>query len=250
MRRKQASRQGIHHFAEVNTSRSRGLSVRQPRHSWYNNDMVLRLPSGRLSARRTPGSEMMIVLILVIAIVAIPFLAAPWLIIDDAADTADAIIVLGGEAYPPNRTIHALELYRQQRAPVVVFTGGAQPGRPSETSSAQVALRYAVTRGLPPDVTLLADGAQSTYDEATLVRDLVATYGWRSLVIVTDPYHTRRAVRTFRALIPEAHITASAAPFLAPCPDRWRCGARLWRYAASELVKMGFYRLYYDVPLP
>jgi uncharacterized SAM-binding protein YcdF (DUF218 family) len=213
--------------------------------------MVLHLLSGhRLSARRVPGYEMLIALILVIAVVALPFLAAPWLIIDDATDTADAIIVLGGEAYPPNRTIHALKLYNQRRAPVVVFAGGALPGRSPETSSAQVARRYALARGLPPNIALLADGAQSTYDEAVLVRELVVAHGWRSLMIVTDPYHTRRAVRTFRALIPEAHIAASAAPLLAPCTDRWRCGARIWRYAASELVKMGFYRLYYGVPLP
>ncbi|ABU57439.1 YdcF family protein [Roseiflexus castenholzii] len=212
--------------------------------------MSLYLSSGRrLPTRRIPGYETLVALILVLAIITIPFLAAPWLIVDDAVDTADAIIVLGGEAYPPNRTIHALALYHQHRAPVVVFTGGAPPGRPPETSSAQVARRLALARGLPPDVALLADGAQSTYDEAVLVRELVAAHGWRSLMIVTDPYHTRRAVRTFRTLIPNAHVTASAAPFLSPCADPWRCGARIWRYAASELVKMGFYRLYYGVPL-
>jgi len=189
-------------------------------------------------------------LLLLGALILIPLLVAPWLIVDDAADTADAIVVLGGEAYPPNRTIRALQLYNERRAPVVVFAGGALPGSSPDTSSAQVALRHALARGLPPDVALLADGAQSTYDEAALVRDLVAAHGWRSLMIVTDPYHTRRAVRTFRALIPEAQVTASAAPFLDPCADPWRCRARIWRYAASELVKMGFYRLHYGVPMP
>lgn len=213
--------------------------------------VLLRLSSeGCLPARRALWHQAVIVFSLLSAAIAIPLFAAPWLIIDDAADAADAIIVLGGEAYPPNRTIHALKLYRQRRALVVVFTGGAPPGRPPETSSARTALRAALTRGLPPDATLLADGAQSTYDEAALVRDLVASHEWRSLIIVTDPYHTRRALRTFRALIPEAHVTASAAPLLAPCADRWQCDARRWRYAASELVKMGFYRLFYGVPLP
>lgn len=213
--------------------------------------MLLHLsPGHRLSVRRTPRYEILIALVLLSAVVVTPLLIAPWLIVDDATGTADAIVVLGGETYPPNRTIHALNLYNQRRAPVVVFAGGAPPGRPPETSSARVALRRALERGLPPDAVLLADGAQSTYDEATLVRDLTAAHGWRSLVIVTDPYHTRRALRTFRALIPEVHITMSAAPFLAPCADHWRCGVRTWRYAATELVKMGFYRLYYGVPLP
>jgi len=188
------------------------------------------------------------VLVLIAGMI-LPLLVAPWLIVDDAGETADAIVVLGGEAYPPNRTIHALNLYKQQRAPVVVFTGGALPGQPPEISSARVALRYALARGLPAEVALVVDTAQSTYDEATLVRDLAAHHGWRSLIIVTDPYHTRRAVRTFRAIIPDVQGTASVAPFLDTFADPLSRGVRVWRYATAELIKMSFYRLHYGIPL-
>jgi uncharacterized SAM-binding protein YcdF (DUF218 family) len=188
------------------------------------------------------------VLVLIASLI-LPLLVAPWLIVDDAGETADAIVVLGGEAYPPNRTIHALNLYKQQRAPVVVFTGGALPGQPPEISSARVALRYALARGLPAEVALVVDTAQSTYDEATLVRDLAAHHGWRSLIIVTDPYHTRRAVRTFRSIIPDVQVTASVAPFLDTFADPLSRGVRVWRYATAELIKMSFYRLHYGIPL-
>ncbi len=188
-------------------------------------------------------------MLVLIASIVIPLIAVPWLIVEDAGETADAIVVLGGEAYPPNRTIHALNLYSQRRAPVVVFTGGALPGRPPETSSARVALRYALKHGLPAEVALVADTAQSTYDEATLARDLAARHGWRSLIIVTDPYHTRRAVRTFRAIIPDVQVTASVAPFLDPSSDPLSRGVRVWRYAAAELIKIAFYRLHYGIPL-
>jgi uncharacterized SAM-binding protein YcdF (DUF218 family) len=188
------------------------------------------------------------VLVLIASLI-LPLLVAPWLIVDDAGETADAIVVLGGEAYPPNRTIHALNLYKQQRAPVVVFTGGALPGQPPEISSARVALRYALARGLPAEVALVVDTAQSTYDEATLVRDLAAHHGWRSLIIVTDPYHTRRAVRTFRAIIPDVQVTASVAPFLDTFADPLSRGVRVWRYATAELIKTVFYRLHYGIPL-
>jgi uncharacterized SAM-binding protein YcdF (DUF218 family) len=188
------------------------------------------------------------VLVLIAGMI-LPLLVAPWLIVDDAGETADAIVVLGGEAYPPNRTIHALNLYKQRRAPVVVFTGGALPGQPPEISSARVALRYALARGLPAEVALVVDTAQSTYDEATLVRELAAHHGWRSLIIVTDPYHTRRAVRTFRAIIPDVQVTASVAPFLDTFADPLSRGVRVWRYATAELIKMSFYRLHYGIPL-
>lgn len=209
--------------------------------------MLYSVSNDHLTTRRVLRYEVVIGFLLLSGVIVLPFLAVPWLIVDDATHAADAIVVLGGEAYPPNRTIHALTLYNEHRAAVIVFAGGALPGRSPETSSARVSLRHALVRGLPPDVALLADGAQSTYDEAMLVRDLVLTNGWRSLLIVTDPYHTRRAVHTFRALIPEARVTVSAAPFLDSCADVWRCRARVWRYATSELVKIGFYRLRYGV---
>ncbi|WP_448541147.1 YdcF family protein [Roseiflexus sp.] len=207
------------------------------------------LPYRRSSVRTVSWSGMGFGVLVLIASLILPLLVAPWLIVDDAGETADAIVVLGGEAYPPNRTIHALNLYKQQRAPVVVFTGGALPGQPPEISSARVALRYALARGLPAEVALVVDTAQSTYDEATLVRDLAAHHGWRSLIIVTDPYHTRRAVRTFRAIIPDVQVTASVAPFLDTFADPLSRGVRVWRYATAELIKMSFYRLHYGIPL-
>ncbi len=203
----------------------------------------------RSSVRTVSWSGMGFGVLVLIAGMILPLLVAPWLIVDDAGETADAIVVLGGEAYPPNRTIHALNLYKQRRAPVVVFTGGALPGQPPEISSARVALRYALARGLPAEVALVVDTAQSTYDEATLVRELAAHHGWRSLIIVTDPYHTRRAVRTFRAIIPDVQVTASVAPFLDTFADPLSRGVRVWRYAAAELIKTVFYRLHYGIPL-
>lgn len=203
----------------------------------------------RLLVRTVSWPGMGFGVLVLIAGMILPLLVAPWLIVDDAGETADAIVVLGGEAYPPNRTIHALNLYKQRRAPVVVFTGGALPGQPPELSSARVALRYALARGLPAEVALVVDTAQSTYDEAILVRDLAAHHGWRSLIIVTDSYHTRRAVRTFRAIIPDVQVTASVAPFLDAFTNPLSRGVRVWRYAAAELIKMAFYRLHYGIPL-
>lgn len=183
-----------------------------------------------------------------ILVLASPYSIAPWFVRDDPLATADAIIVLGGEARPPNRTIHALELYRRGVAPIVVFVGGALPNQPPELSSAYRSRREGLARGLPAGAALLVDGAQSTYDEATLVRDEAQRQGWRSLVVVTDPYHTRRSFQTFRAVIPEARITTSVAPFINPCTAQPRCTLFQWRYAASEAIKMIVYWVWYGVP--
>ncbi|NWG21331.1 MAG: YdcF family protein [Chloroflexi bacterium] len=196
---------------------------------------------------RHPGWKVIGPGYLIVLPILIPLLAAPWLVVNDTLTPADAIVVLGGEGHPPNRTIQALALYRRGIAPVIVFAGGAPPGRPAEASSAYRSLQEALARGLSPSAALVVDNAQSTYDEAVLLHDLAARQGWTSLVVVTDPYHTRRSAQTFHTVIPEMRITVSAAPFLFTCADQFRCAVFTWRYASGELVKLVYYRTVYGV---
>lgn len=187
-------------------------------------------------------------MLLFIVLATFPWLVISWLIVDEAPAPVDVIVVLGGEGRMPNRTIHGLELYRQGIAPLVAFTGGAPAGRPAQASSAYRSLQEALARGLPSSAALLVDGAQSTYDEALQIRDLAAFHRWHSLLIVTDPYHTRRVRNTFRAVIPTVQLLVSAAPFIDPCGDPWRCLIFQWRYGTGEALKMIVYWVWHGVP--
>ena len=66
--------------------------------------------------------------------------------------------------------------------------------------------------GLPNGAAIIADDAQNTYDEAVNLARLAHQQHWRSLIVVTDLLHTRRAARTFRTLLPDITIYVSAAP--------------------------------------
>ena len=55
--------------------------------------------------------------------------------------------------------------------------------------------------GLPAGVAIIADSAQSTYDEAVNLGCLAEQHRLHSLVVVTDSFHARRAARTFRTLL-------------------------------------------------
>lgn len=94
----------------------------------------------------------------------------------DTFSQADAIVVLGGDGDGFPRVRQGVNLFNSGYAPVVVFSGGTLKGAGIACSSAQLSLEAAQQLGLPADATIIADGAQSTYDEAMNLRRLAQQY--------------------------------------------------------------------------
>ena len=65
-----------------------------------------------------------------------------------------------------------------------------------------------------PDEALvpLPEVAQSTYHEAVQSRDLMLARGWKRAILVTDPFHTRRASLAFRGVWGPAGLEILASP--------------------------------------
>ena len=148
-----------------------------------------------------------------------------FLATDDAISQADAIVVLGGEDSSFFRVRHGVDLFNAGYAPVVVFSGGTLKDAGIACSSAQLSLEAAQQLGLPPEATVIADGAQSTYDEAVNIRRLVQQHDWHSLIVVTDPSHTRRARMAFRDVFRDTGI----AVIVRPVNEHWYRADSWWR---------------------
>ncbi len=103
-------------------------------------------------------------------------------------------------------------------------------------------------KGVNQGAALIAPEAQSTYDEALNLRRLAQQRGWRSLIVVTDPVHTRRAVRTFSTLLPGVRVHVSAAPDPRFEPGRWWRSEHGLVAVFNELLKLGFYGVEFGCP--
>lgn len=111
----------------------------------------------------------------------------------------DAIVVAGCRVYPDGepspalrrRTERAVRLWREEKAPVIVFTGGVGRNPPSE---AQVAGAVARSMGVPEEAILLEDRSTSTEENARLAATLIDA---RRVLVVTDSYHVFRTRRVF-----------------------------------------------------
>ncbi len=135
---------------------------------------------------------------------------------------ADAIVVLGnrpaitasGEVAPETarRVRRGVELYREGLAPRFVVTGGRDPNGAVE---ADVMARYAEEQGVPAEAIVRERRSQDTaenagYSVAALCRGRPDCHP--RVIVVSSPYHLRRAVLLFRCAGARSQHAATAVP--------------------------------------
>jgi uncharacterized SAM-binding protein YcdF (DUF218 family) len=177
--------------------------------------------------------------------------AARFLIVSsDAPERADVIFVLSGAASYKERTRAAAQLFHEGRAPKIVLTNdGEQSGwsRAEKRNPLFVerAAQELERNGVPKDkIEILPTVVRHTTDEAALAHQEAEKVGWRSIIVVTSAYHTRRARLIWRDEFgDDAKIYFYAAPTGAqtPSPAMWWFHPRGWQMVAGEYMKMLFY---------
>src|SRR5215469_8294365 len=122
----------------------------------------------------------------------------------DEAQPADVILVLGAAEYRGRpspvlraRLDHALALYRQQIAPLIMTTGGAG-GDPVFTEGT-VGRSYLISQGVPSEAIIVEAEGESTVQSVTLAGEILRRMGLRSVVVVSDGYHIYRVKEMLRA---------------------------------------------------
>jgi len=136
-----------------------------------------------------------------------------WTARHDSQPHSDAIVVLGSAQYngvPSSifeaRLEHALELYEDGVAPVVVTVGGKADG--DQFTEAASGRDYLAAAGVPEDALLAVEEGVDTLESMRAVGTVFHERGWDSAVLVTDPWHAMRAER----MAEDAGITADSSP--------------------------------------
>ena len=170
-----------------------------------------------------------------------------WLSAGDRPQTADAILVLGG-GY--SRPFHAADLYRQGFARKIYVSVTAREEQQRLLDEAGIAFPreeevvrlVLLKKGVPADaIEYLGKDLISTAAEARAARELFAR-GAPRLLVVTSPYHLRRARMIFADAIPAADIRVIATSY-DPFPQAWWKDQNAARNVLLELAKITFYQL-------
>ena len=117
--------------------------------------------------------------------------AGGTLVVEDRLEKSDAIIILSDDNFYADRATRAAELFRQNLAPIVVASGIRL--RPN-ASIAELMTHDLIERGVPKEnIIPFPQDADNTREEAEALRKLVQQKKWKSVIVVTSNYHTRRA---------------------------------------------------------
>ncbi|MFM8867929.1 MAG: YdcF family protein [Ilumatobacteraceae bacterium] len=137
-----------------------------------------------------------------------------WVGADDQAQPVEAIVVMGVAQYDGRpspqlqaRLDHVITLWNGGIAPLVVTTGGNQPG--DRFTEAEASRRYLVEAGVPESAIVLEDRGSSTLQSLQRVHDILAERGIAEVLIVTDPYHAARSQLIARDLGLVARVSAT-----------------------------------------
>ena len=147
-------------------------------------------------------------------------LAGELWMVNDSATSADVIIVLGDDNYAGDRAFHAAELFRSGVAPVVVASGRMLR---ANVGIAEIMGRDLESFGIPAaSIVKFPHRAANTKEEAEALLGLIASHGWKRILIVTSNYHARRAEFIFEKTLPGGvSVHVSGARDSEFDPSRW-----------------------------
>jgi uncharacterized SAM-binding protein YcdF (DUF218 family) len=148
---------------------------------------------------------------------------------------ADAIIaVSGGDTTA--RTNEAVALYQNGWAPKLIFSGAAQDK--SGPSNAEAMRRHAREAGVPDEDILTEEYGETTKQNAENTQTIFESNKISSVILVTSPYHQRRASLEFAKRSTGVSIRNHPAQNDSQWSSVWWATPSGWYLAISELVKI------------
>ena len=164
------------------------------------------------------------------------------LVEEDSPVRADAIVVPGagviGECTANlnsiRRVLLAAQLWREQGAPLVLFTGGVAGG---SCPVARAMSRLARDLGVPDSAIRMETASRTTHENAVNSAPMLRAAGARRLLIATDRLHMRRASRVFTREGFEVHGVS------VPISEGHIDNVSMLMAGAREMAALGYYGL-------
>ncbi len=154
------------------------------------------------------------------------------LIIDEALQRSEAIIILSGDSYSSGlpgfmtltRLRRGLELYRNQWADKIICLGGSRLNKINKSIS-QIMKETLILNGLPPEDVLVQDETINTYNDISrLLTKFNKEFNFNKSIFVTSSFHTYRVKKILEKKGVDAIVVSSEPYELYPsfCAERLR----------------------------
>jgi uncharacterized SAM-binding protein YcdF (DUF218 family) len=163
-----------------------------------------------------------------------------WASRQNQARPVQAIVVLGAAQYngvpSPDlraRLDHAASLWRAGLAPVVVVTGGKEPG--DAFTEAGAGATYLEAKGVPPSDVVLESAGRDSWQSLAAAAALLEARGAQRVLLVSDPFHDERIA----LMAGELGLT----PYVSPTRTSPIRGVAVIPYFAKETLEVSIGRI-------
>lgn len=195
--------------------------------------------------RRTTSAVAAALLIMVVSRdIWLPFVGR-FLIVADPVQLADALVPLAGDR---SRVVDAAKLLKHGYARWFVITDMWIDDTSPALKYVELVKTQAAEQGVPENQIVVAPGAaRTTYQEALNLRQLAKQRRWRSLIVVTSPYHCRRAQLILQEVFRDTEIDI----IVRPVTDHWYSAENWWtterglQTTIEEYLKLALYLVGY-----
>ena len=155
----------------------------------------------------------LVVLLAAVVYYIVTFVQVWWAARQDDTRRSAAIVVLGAAQYngTPSpvfkaRLDHAADLYDEHVAPMVVVTGGKQPG--DMFTEATSGANYLHEKGIPDSAILRETTSHTSWESLAAAARVLRARGEKQVVLVSDPFHALR----IRSIARELGLDAVTSP--------------------------------------
>lgn len=169
-------------------------------------------------------------------------LPADYLIIKNPQlQPAQAAIVLSGEV--GERIDYAVQLYMKGLVKYLIISGDT----PGFTGNQMRDL--ALMQGIPKNKIIVETNSTSTLENALFTRKIMLDKNWPDAIVVTSPYHSRRAAWVFKKVFRDGKIKLQ----ICYSPLSWFVKENWWKKSYHRLIlkreyeRLFWYYLYYGL---
>jgi uncharacterized SAM-binding protein YcdF (DUF218 family) len=178
---------------------------------------------------------------------------AEWLIVEKRLQQVDAIVVLGGSSTYIERTQLAAEQFRNGVSNKIIITddGGFSGWSNAEKRNPaffELAKRELLGQNVPEaTIEVIKPDGDGTNYEAKMIANIAKERQFKSVLLVTSGYHTKRALWTFDKYFQKGEVSVEIG-IVSPNPGiqtptiaTWWLSSNGWSLVAGEYVKCLYY---------
>jgi uncharacterized SAM-binding protein YcdF (DUF218 family) len=154
-----------------------------------------------------------------------------YLIKNEVPQKSDIIVVLGGDI-TGQRVAYGAKLYKLGYADKVLLSGVGRYMR-----------NQALSHGIPDKAILLENKSMTTFKNAQYSFKIMKNQGYKSAIVVTSQYHTRRAGIIFTHFFKNIHLTICPVTYDPKMTQSWWNDRNSREFIISEYMKLVLYYL-------